>query len=105
MADDASLAEPNGRHLDSSDRLERETESGRLTRMTKKSEPNQLRPAPALVLARAMIRAGFRRGDLSMVRNGQTLFQRTFDAIIEQKSKCEQPELPFDADRPKGGVT
>jgi hypothetical protein len=71
--------------------------------MKKKSQkPNQPRPTAALLLARAIIRAGFRYKDRAMVNNGQSLFLRALTAITKQKPECEQPELPFE-DGPSTG--
>ena len=41
--------------------------------MTKKSEPNQLRRTPALILALAIIRTGFRFRDRGMVKTAAVL--------------------------------
>jgi hypothetical protein len=58
--------------------------------------PNQPRPTPTLLLARAVIRTGFRYKDRGRLKAGQALYMKELATILKQCQECEQPELPFD---------
>jgi hypothetical protein len=59
-------------------------------------KPNQPRPTALLLLARAIIRTGFRHKDRGMVNNGQSLYLKELATIFKQCRGCKQLELPFD---------
>lgn len=71
--------------------------------MKKKSQiPNQPRPTAVLLLARAIIRTGFRHKDRGRLKAGQALYMKELATILKQCPECEQPELPFE-DGPSTG--
>jgi hypothetical protein len=97
MADVPSTAEQQSGRLDSCQNFERNSDKRWTARMKKKSQkPNQPRPTAALILARTIIRTGFRHKDRRLLKAGQAWYLNELATIFKQCEECEQPELPFE---------
>jgi hypothetical protein len=103
VADVPSVAEQQSGHGDSAHSFATDPFIEWRDRMKKKIQnPNQPRPTAVLLLARAIIRTGFRYKDRGRLKAGQALYMKELATILKQYPEREQLELPLE-DGPSTG--